>query len=142
MMFITNRWAEVDRSFAWLAEDQQAWHFVEQRLSSPWIHITVTRERGEDTCVEVFFLEDMRGLEQFTRLTLDGAVELSLQIVTPGWMNGSGGWTMEHWRPFMKAMIACTGVTPFKAAIGITSLIAPSAVSMASARSFTVEDSG
>ena len=96
MMFITNRWAEVDRSFAWLAEDQQAWHFVEQRLSSPWIHITVTRERGEDTCVEVFFLEDMRGLEQFTRLTLNGAVELSLQIVTPGWMNGSSGWAMEH----------------------------------------------
>lgn len=95
-MFITNRWAEVDRSCAWLAEDQQAWHFVEQRLSSPWIHITVTRARGEDTCVEVFFLEDMRGLEHFTRLALNGAAELSLLIVTPAWMNGSGGWTMEH----------------------------------------------
>ena len=95
-MFITNRWAEVDRSYAWLAEDQQAWHFVEQRLLSPWLHITVTRARGEDTCVEVFFLEDMRGLEHFTRMTLEGAAELSLQIVTPGWMNGSGGWSMEH----------------------------------------------
>lgn len=94
-MFITNRWAEVDRSHAWLAEDQQAWHFVEQRLSSPWIHITVTRARGEDTCIEVFFLEDMRGLERFTRMALEGTAQLSLQIVTPGWMNGSGEWSME-----------------------------------------------
>jgi hypothetical protein len=54
-LFITNRWAEVDRSYAWLAGDQQAWHFVEQRLASPWFHITVTRTQGEDTCVEVFF---------------------------------------------------------------------------------------
>lgn len=94
-MFITNRWAEVNRSHAWLAEDQQAWHFVEQRLLVPWLHITVRRERGEDACVEVFFLEDIRALEQFTRMAVEGAVELSLQIVTPGWMNGNGGWSME-----------------------------------------------
>lgn len=25
-----------------------------------------------------------------------GAAVLSLQIVTPGWMNGSDGWSMEH----------------------------------------------
>ncbi|MNT92751.1 hypothetical protein D3C72_2340850 [compost metagenome] len=38
----------------------------------------------------------MRGLEHFTRLALNGAAELSLLIVTPAWMNGSGGWAMEH----------------------------------------------
>lgn len=41
----------------------------------------------------------------------------------------------------MKARIVCTGVTPFKAVVGITSLTAPSAVSMASSRNFTDEDS-
>ena len=136
-MFITNRWAEVDRSYAWLAEDQQAWHFVEQRLLSPWLHITVTRSREEDTCVEVFFLEDMRGLEHFTRMTLGGAAELSLQIVTPG---AGGQWST--WRSFMKARMASTGVTPSKAAGGTTSLIALNAVSMAFSRSFSVENNG
>lgn len=46
--------------------------------------------------MEVFFLEDVRGLERFARMVQEGSAEVSLQIVTPGWMNGSGEWLMEH----------------------------------------------
>lgn len=94
-MFVTNRRAEIDGTFIMLEEGQQAWHFVEKRLLSPWFNVTVVRRQNDEQYQDVLFLDNVRYLRQFASLTEDGMALCSVQIVTPGWVNGSGDWLME-----------------------------------------------
>lgn len=94
-MFITHRQAEVNGSLAMLEPDHQGWHFVQQHLMSPWFHTTIARcEEGLEIC-DVLFVDTLEALMSILELRENGCQVKAVQLVSPGWLNGSGDWRME-----------------------------------------------
>lgn len=94
-MFITNRQAEVSGSQVMLAPDQQGWHFVQKHLMSPWFHTTIVRCEDGLEIHDVVFVDSIQTLTSLLDLAEKGVYVKSVQLVSPGWLNGFGDWRME-----------------------------------------------
>ncbi len=94
-MFITHRKAEVRGSLALLEPDHQGWHFVQQHLMSPWFHTTISRYEEGLELQDVVFVDNLQGLISILELREIGQQVKSVQLVSPGWLNGAGDWRME-----------------------------------------------
>ena len=95
-MFITNRQAEVHGSQTMLEPGHQGWHFVQQHLMSPWFHTTITRYEAGLEIDDVVFVDSLQTLTSILELTEKGVQVKSVQLVSPGWLNGTGDWHMER----------------------------------------------
>ncbi|WLI13889.1 MULTISPECIES: hypothetical protein [Pseudomonas] len=94
-MFITNRQAEVKGSQALLEPGHQGWHFVQQHLMSPWFHTTIVRCEDGLEIHDVVFVDSLQALTSILELTEAGVQVRSVQLVSPGWLNGTGDWRMD-----------------------------------------------
>ncbi|MVW84789.1 hypothetical protein EI969_02290 [Pseudomonas sp. PB101] len=95
-MFITNRQAEVKGAEVLLEPGHQGWHLVQQHLMSPWFHTTIARCEDSLEIHDVVFVDSMQALTALLELTEVGVQVKSVQLVSPGWLNGSGDWRMER----------------------------------------------
>ena len=94
-MFITNRQAEVNGSQTMLEPGHQGWHFVQQHLMSSWFHTTRARYEDGLEIYDVVFVDSLQTLTSILDLTELGVRVKSVQLVSPGWLNGTGDWRME-----------------------------------------------
>lgn len=94
-MFITNRQAEVNGSQAMLEPGHQGWHFVQQQLMSPWFHTTIARCEDGLEIHDVVFVDSLQTLTSILELSEIGVQVKSVQLVSPGWLNGAGDWRMD-----------------------------------------------
>lgn len=94
-MFITNKQAEVKGSQAMLEPGHQGWHFVQQHLMSPWFHTTIVRCEDGLEFHDVVFVDGLQALTSLLELTETGVQVRSVQLVSPGWLNGTGDWHMD-----------------------------------------------
>lgn len=94
-MFITNRQAEVKGSNIMLEPGHQGWHFVQPHLMSPWFHTTIARFEDGLEIRDVVFVDSLQSLTSILELAEAGVQVKSVQLVSPGWLNGAGDWRME-----------------------------------------------
>jgi hypothetical protein len=94
-MFITNKQAEVKGSQAMLEPGHQGWHFVQQHLMSAWFHATIVRCEDGLEFQDVVFVDSLQALTPLLELTEAGVQVRSVQLVSPGWLNGTGDWHMD-----------------------------------------------
>jgi hypothetical protein len=95
-MFITHKPAEIFLG-AYLGDDStQYWQYVEQTTHCPWFYVKVGRQQGSETLTSMVLIPSISALEQL--LNEQGAdIRLSdVQLVSPGYLNGSDGWKMER----------------------------------------------
>ena len=97
-MFITSRQAEVNDSKALIEPGYQGWHFVQPHLISPWFHVSITRYKDGMEFHDVLFVDSMQTLSSILELSEIGVQVKSVQLVSPGWLNGDGDWRMDMLR--------------------------------------------
>jgi hypothetical protein len=78
-----------------LEPGHQGWHFVQQHLMSPWFHTTIARYEDGLEFYDVVFVDSLQTLTSILDLTELGVQVKSVQLVSPGWLNGTGDWRME-----------------------------------------------
>lgn len=93
-MFETYKEAELDIPKLFPEDENQVWDYIFRRLHSYWFHVVVSpREGVSERGDKIFFLRNIESLQVFE---LDNSSFISeLTIVTPGWMNGTGQWSMD-----------------------------------------------
>lgn len=76
-------------------EGESMWHAVTRYMESHYYHVTIELE-GEGRCGRyVLMLDDERLLQRVLVTQSDEAYVKSIQLVTPGHINGTGDWKME-----------------------------------------------
>jgi hypothetical protein len=95
-MFETLESAEI-RMPGLLSPGTRAWNFVGHGLQMPWFHIAITAEDGGS----IIFATD---LEQMLRITSNKRPDqqMTVQLVSPPWMNWTTEWRMETLREVWK----------------------------------------
>lgn len=125
-MFVTHRNAE-QRPIGRIGNDHQYWHFVEQSIHSPWFYVSWASRLGEGKIVDILMIGDIATFEVFlAQVGTESWIE-DVQLVSPGWLNGSGKWLME---PLMALTERCSsGQKSYSYAVlqGATYLCQPSA---------------
>jgi hypothetical protein len=95
VMFITNQQAAVNGSQAMLEPGHQGWHFVQPHLMSPWFHVAIARREDGLEMLDAVFVDSLQALTSILDLPETGGQVKSVQLVSPGWLNGSDDWRME-----------------------------------------------
>jgi len=98
-MFRTHKQAEISSfDLSQLSgEGTRLWLYVEQALHCPWFYISRLEYSGELSMRrmlltgEVSLIQGLLTEEGSTPHMIDG-----IQLVSPGWLNGSSGWRMEE----------------------------------------------
>lgn len=93
-MFRTHRHAEIPVATR-IEPSLQLWRYVEQVLHLPWFYATLVRTHDDVTARDMLMLADVNSLET---LQLDRKPDKALEsvlLVSPAYMNQSGGWLME-----------------------------------------------
>jgi hypothetical protein len=62
---------------------------------SPWFHTTIARYEDGLEIYDVVFVDSLQTLTSILDLTDLGVLVKSIQLVSPGWLNGTGDWRME-----------------------------------------------
>lgn len=93
-MFTTHRMAE-RHSSPLLERDRQSWHFVEQDVHSPWLYVSLARRLNEELTIDMIMVADIPTFELFLGQANGDLWIEGVQLVSPGWMNGTKGWLME-----------------------------------------------
>lgn len=94
VVFVTHRNAE-QRLCGGFENDHQSWHFVEQSIHSPWFYVSWVSRLGEGTLVDTLMIGDIPTLEDFLAQSGSESWIDDVQLVSPGWLNGTGKWLME-----------------------------------------------
>lgn len=94
-MFVSHRLAEVKGAQAPVGEEYLGWHFVEKIRLEPWFHVTAVRPFQEDSGCEIILISTAEMLKIFLETFNETYKMTSVQVVTPGWLNGSKDWAME-----------------------------------------------
>lgn len=72
------------------------WHAVSRSLATHWYHVSI-KQRHEDRFVsQVEMLNDETKLFELITAQGEDFVLDELQVVSPSWINKSGGWRMER----------------------------------------------
>ncbi|WP_218176500.1 hypothetical protein, partial [Pseudomonas putida] len=94
-MFVSDSRAEVRGLAPLLEPGQQGWHFMLKPQISPWFHVTVIRRDEGFESRHVVFIDSLPTLG-FWIEQVGGEMRLeSLQLVSPGWLNGKQCWEMD-----------------------------------------------
>lgn len=76
-------------------EGESMWHVVTRYMESHYYHVTIELESEERCGRYVLMLDDERLLQRVLVTQSDEAYVKSIQLVTPGHINGTGDWKME-----------------------------------------------
>jgi hypothetical protein len=74
------------------------WAFIAQSANREWFYVTHTYFQDGDpeyVCAQQFFIPDVIGLMSLVESDSDAAFVSEVQLVSPGWLNGTDGWRME-----------------------------------------------
>lgn len=104
-MFTTHRMAERHLD-PLLEQDRQSWHFVEQDAHFPWLYVSLARRLNEESIIDMVMVAEIPTFELFLDQTNENFWIEGVQLVSPGWMNGTKGWLME---PLVSINEKCTG---------------------------------
>lgn len=94
LVFVTHRNSE-QRLCGGLGNDHQSWHFVEQSVNSPWFYVSWVSRLGAGTLVDTLMVGDISTFENFLAQRSSESWIDDVQLVSPGWLNGTGKWLME-----------------------------------------------
>ena len=76
-------------------EGESMWHAITRYMETHYYHVTVELDGRERRGRYVLMVDDERLLQRVLVTQSDDAYVKSVQVVTPGHMNGSGDWKME-----------------------------------------------
>lgn len=74
------------------------WAFIAQAANQEWFYVTHRYFQDGDpdsVCSQQYLIPDVIGLLSLVRSDTPDAFVHSVQLVSPGWMNGSEQWRME-----------------------------------------------
>jgi len=63
---------------------------------SPWFHTTIAKCEDGLEIHDVVFVDSLQTLTSILELAEIGVQVTSVQLVSPGWLNGAGDWRMER----------------------------------------------
>lgn len=93
-MFRTYKHAELEFPSVF-GSDFQIWHFIELGIHRPWFYAGTLDGEGDDALVTMKMIPNVDVLECL--LTEHSNAQIaSLQVVSPGHVNGTSGWAMEE----------------------------------------------
>lgn len=92
-MFETIPSAEIKLPEA-LAQGMRSWRYVFRTVEAP-LFLARYRERG-DAAQSLLFLGSVQELVSFLRAHLFGGTVLRVQLLSPGWFNGSQDWALHN----------------------------------------------
>lgn len=95
-MFVSHQMAEVAYSIPKLDPGYRGWHFVEKQRIEPWFHVSMARPTQSEASSEVVLIDNITTLKAFMESLGEAYKMTSVQVITPGWLNGSQDWKMEH----------------------------------------------
>ncbi|MNF98321.1 hypothetical protein D3C84_811770 [compost metagenome] len=94
-MFVTYKQAEIPIGFYLGDENTQHWQYVEQTLHCPWFYVGLARRSGEEIMNSMLLIPSTQAFEQLLEQQGKDIWLKDVQLVTPGYMNGSDFWKME-----------------------------------------------
>lgn len=92
-MFRTYKHAELEFPSIF-GSDFQIWHFIELGIHRPWFYAGTIEGEGDDALMTMKMIPNVDVLECLLAEYSDVQIT-SLQIVSPGYVNGTSGWVME-----------------------------------------------
>ena len=95
-MFVTYKQAEIPLRINFGDENTQHWQYVEQTLQCPWFYVKLARQSGEEVMISMLLIPSTPAFEQLLGEQGNGLWLKGVQLVTPGYMNGSDCWEMER----------------------------------------------
>ena len=95
LMFKTMREAELLVGWTRLSHESQFWPFVELQTFISWFHIETVQHDGDQVHRSVILAISASQLKQLLLGVTQNARVERVQVITPGDLNGSGGWKME-----------------------------------------------
>lgn len=84
------------------------WAFVAQSANREWFYVTHQYFQDGDpdhVCAQQFLIPDVIGLMTLVQSDSDSAFVSAVQLVSPGWLNGTDEWRMEP----LKRLLASAG---------------------------------
>ncbi|WP_415760654.1 hypothetical protein [Pseudomonas sp. LT1P18] len=78
--------------------DTTRWAFIAQSANREWFYVTHQYFQDGDpeyVCSQQFMIPDVIGLMSLVKSNTDVAFVSAVQLVSPGWLNGSEEWRME-----------------------------------------------
>jgi len=79
-------------------EGQYQWHQVSKVLRTHWYHVTIQVKHEGRFTEAVLMVDSEHRLQQILIAQDAETIITDVQVVTPAYMNGSGGWRMEALR--------------------------------------------
>lgn len=104
-MFVTQKQAETKARSGMLQPEQQGWDCVQQSLNLPWFHVTVVRTEQAMEVHSVVLVHNIQALKAILTPGVDRVK--SIQLVSPGWINGTGDWRMEPLAAAVESIDGC-----------------------------------
>jgi hypothetical protein len=93
-MFLTYKVAEIPAGIHLGDENTQHWQYVEQTLRCPWFYVKLARQNGAEIMTSMLLIPSTPAFEQLLREQGNAIWLDDVQLVTPGYMNGSDCWKM------------------------------------------------
>ena len=110
-MFVSDSKAQARGLAPLLEPGQQGWHVMLKPQISPWFHATVIRSDDGFETRHVVLIDSLPTLSYWIE-QVECEIRLeSLQLVSPGWLNGNQSWEMDVLREI--AQNPQTGETRF-----------------------------
>ncbi|MNF44988.1 hypothetical protein D3C84_261100 [compost metagenome] len=80
----------------YFSEDYRTWKYVELTLAHVWFYVTVVQRVKFEQIRSILMLDNLALLDDLLSDPHSGREVESIQLVTPGRLNGSGDWRMER----------------------------------------------
>lgn len=93
-MFTTYSHAELWPGTPTGDQSARSWTFIEQEAIWPWFYIQVARDDGSELSCTMLMIATVPHFEQLLNQRSKRLWLENVQLVTPGYMNGKGEWTM------------------------------------------------
>ncbi len=81
---------------AFAGDGHHVWSQVDLVLSRPWFFVSFLQQTGEEEISENVFLSLLEQLVELSRLQSPLLTVNEVLLVSPGWLNETGGWQMER----------------------------------------------
>ena len=81
---------------AFAGDGHHVWSQVELVLSRPWFFVSFLQRNGEEETVGNIFLSLLEQLIELSKLQSPVFSVNEVLLVSPGWLNETGGWQMER----------------------------------------------
>lgn len=95
-MFVTHKQAEIPFGSYFGDGNAQHWQYVEQTLHCPWFYVGLARQSGKETMISMLLIPSVHAFEQLLKEQGKDMWIKEVQLVAPGYLNGSDRWEMRR----------------------------------------------